>query len=398
MKKGIKQSRFGNLLDDVKTMNDFESVMGDLYKQGIQQLLQSEMSHFLGYDKNDIRGNNTGNSRNGSSTKILKSSNGKLKIDVPRDRNGEFEPLLIPKGQSTTEKIESVILGLYARGMSCQDITNQIEEIYGLEISKSFISDVTTKMTTHIDAWQNRPLEDTYCILWMDCIVVKVREDKKIVKKSIYIVLGLKEDGHKEVLGLWINNSESASFWMSVLNDLKARGIENIFIACTDNLTGFVQAIEATFPKTVCQLCVVHQIRNSLKFVNWKDRREFLKDLKAVYGAVNLDDAQNHFNLFKQKWETKYAYAIVSWEKNWQYLTNFFDFPQELRKIMYTTNTIESLNRAIRKYTKTKSVFPNERSAIKSVFLAIDQIQRKWSMPIRNWNLVVNQLMIKFGK
>jgi transposase-like protein len=251
-------------------------------------------------------------------------------------------------------------------------------------------------MTGHIESWQNRPLESTYCMLWMDCIVVKVRQDHRIVNKSIYIVLGLKDNGLKEVLGLWIHEAESASFWMTVLNELKERGVENILIACTDNLAGFVSAIEATFPHTICQLCVVHQIRNSIKYVQWKDRKSFLKDLKTVYGAVNIDQAAQHFEAFKLKWNDKYAYSIKSWESNWQYLTSFFDFPKEIRKIMYTTNTIEALNRGIRKFTKTKSVFPNDRAAIKSIFLAIDQIQRKWTMPVRNWGLVINQLMIKF--
>lgn len=396
MSKDISNLKFDNLLKGVKTMTDFESVMGGLYKQGIQHLLESEMSHFLGYDRHDPKGYHSGNSRNGTSHKSLKSSEGQIDIEVPRDRNSEFEPRIVPKGQSTTAKIEQVILGLYSRGMSTSDITEQIQDIYGLDISKSFISDITTKMTGHIEEWQNRPLESLYCLMWMDCIVVKVREDKKIVKKSFYIVIGLKESGHKEVLGLWVNNTESAAFWLYVLNDLKARGVERVLIACTDNLTGFTEAIEATFPDTVCQLCVVHQIRNSIKFVPWKDRKAFLKDLKEVYAAVNIDEALIKFDSFKLKWESKYGYAIKSWQKNWEYLTKFYDYPQELRKIMYTTNTIEGLNRGIRKYIKTKSVFPNEKAAIKSVFLAIDQIQSKWTLPIRNWNLVINQLMIKF--
>ncbi|MEE9373680.1 MAG: IS256 family transposase [Saprospiraceae bacterium] len=285
---------------------------------------------------------------------------------------------------------------MYSRGMSTADITEQIKDIYGLQVSKSFISDVTNKMTGHIESWQNRPLETIYYMVWMDCIVVKVREENWIVKKSVYIVLGLNETGHKDILGLWISNTESAAFWLSVLNDLKARGVERLLIACTDNLTGFTEAIEATYPDTVCQLCVVHQIRNSIKFVPWKDRKEFLKDLKLVYSAVNLEAAKVAFEKFKSKWNNKYAYAIKSWENNWNYLTNFFDFPQEIRKIMYTTNTIEGLNRGIRKYIKTKSVFPNEKSALKSIFLSIEQIQKKWTHPIRNWNLVLNQLMIKF--
>lgn len=397
MSKDVSNLNFDGLLEGVKSLNDFESVMSTLYKQGIQHLLESEMSHFLGYEKHIKRANRSDNNyRNGTFSKNLKTSEGNIQIEVPRDRNGEFHPTVVPKGQSTTHKIEKVITGLYARGMTTSDITEQIKEIYGLDVSKSFISDITTKMTGHIESWQNRPLESMYCLLWMDCIVIKVRQDHKIIKKSIYIVIGLKDTGHKEVLGLWIQQSESASFWLNVLNDLKARGVEKVLIACTDNLTGFVDAIEATFPDTVCQLCVVHQIRNSIKYVPWKDRKAFLKDLKLVYGAINLQQAQSAFEEFKNAWGKKYAYAIRSWENNWQYLTNFYDFPQELRKIMYTTNTIEGVNRAIRKYTKTKSIYPHDAAAIKSVFLAVEQLQSKWSMPIRNWNLVLNQLMIKF--
>jgi transposase-like protein len=396
MSKKNNNLDFTGLLQDVKTLDDFENVMSGLYKQGIQHLVDSEMSHFLGYEKHRKKEVDTINSRNGYYPKTLKTSEGQLKINVPRDRNGEFEPKVVPKGQSTTQKIEQVITGLYARGMTTSDITEQIKDIYGLNVSKTFISEITTKMTSHIDAWQNRPLEPLYCLMWMDCIRVKVRHDNRIVNKSVYIVIGLQESGHKDVLGLWIQDSESAAFWLNVLNDLKARGVERVLIACSDNLTGFTDAIQASFPNTICQLCVVHQIRNSIKFVPWKDRKAFLKDLKHVYGAINLKEAKGAFEAFKSKWEGKYAYAIRSWENNWDYLTSFFDFPQELRKIMYTTNTIEGLNRAIRKYTKTKSIYPNEAAAIKSIFLAVEQIQRKWSMPIRNWNLVLNQLMIKF--
>jgi len=395
-KKKEIQPDLSELLEGVSTMSDFESVMGNLYKQGIQHLLQSEMSHFLGYDKYDTEGYNTGNSRNGTTKKKVKTTKGQLEIEVPRDRKGDFEPIILPKGQSTTEKIEEVILGLYSRGMTTSDVKDQIEQIYGLKVSKTFISDVTTKMTSHIEQWQNKPLESIYYMVWMDCLVVKVRQDNKIVNKSVYIVLGLNETGHKQILGLWIANSESASFWLNVLNDLKARGVEQLLIACTDNLTGFTDAIEATFPDTICQLCVVHQIRNSIKFVPWKDRKEFLKDLKTVYAAVNLEAAKLAFEEFKEKWNNKYAYAIRSWENNWQYLTNFYDFPQEIRKIMYTTNTIEGLNRGIRKYIKTKSIFPNDKSALKSIYLAVMKFEEKWKNPIRNWNLILNQLMIKF--
>lgn len=396
MSKKEKQIDFGQMLDGVKTMNDFEGVMGALYKQGIQHLLESEMSHLLGYQKHDPQGNNSGNSRNGYTSKKLKSSDGEFDIQVPRDRNSEFDPMVVPKGQSTTEKIEQVITGLYSRGMSTADITNQIEEIYGLKVSKSFISSITGKMLVHIQEWQNRSLEPLYLILWMDCIVFKVRHEGKIINKSIYIVLGLKEDGKKEVLGLWIHQGESASFWLNVMTDLKERGVQDVLIACTDNLAGFTQAIEASFPQAVSQLCMVHQIRNSIKYVPWNDRKLFLADLKLVYKAVNLEEAELQFQAFKDKWSSKYPYAIRSWEANWKELTAYFEYPPEMRKIMYTTNTIEGLNRGIRKFTKTKTIFPTDQAAIKSVYLAIDQIERKWTMPIRKWNLILNQFLIKF--
>jgi len=384
------------MLDEVKTMKDFEGVMGSLYKQGIQQLLESEMSHLLGYDKNDPKGNNSGNSRNGHTTKKVRSSDGELEISVPRDRNSEFEPMIVPKGQSTTEKIEQVIIGLYSRGMSTSDITQQIEEIYGINISKSFISTITGKMLGHIAEWQNRPLEPLYLILWMDCIVVKVRHEGRIVNKSVYIVLGLKEDGRKEVLGLWIYQGESASFWLNVMTDLKERGVQDVLIACTDNLAGFTKAIQASFPQAISQLCMVHQIRNSIKYVPWNDRKAFLADLKLVYKATNLKEAEEQFVQFEEKWKSKYPYAIRSWKANWKELTAYFEYPPEMRKIMYTTNTIEGLNRGIRKFTKTKTIFPSDNAAIKSIYLAIDQIERKWTMPIRKWNLILNQFLIKF--
>ena len=396
MSKKEKEINFAQMLDGVKTMNDFEGIMGSLYKQGIQHLLESEMSLLLGYEKHNPEGNNSGNSRNGYTSKKLKSTDGELEIKVPRDRNSDFDPLVVPKGQSTTQKIEQVIIGLYSRGMSTADITNQIEEIYGLNVSKSFISSITDKMVFHIQEWQNRSLEALYLILWMDCIVFKVRHEGKIINKSIYIVLGLKENGKKEVLGLWIHQGESASFWLNVMTDLKERGVQDVLIACTDNLAGFTKAIEASFPQAVSQLCMVHQIRNSIKYVPWNDRKLFLTDLKLVYKAVNLEEAELQFQAFKNTWSSKYPYAIRSWEANWKELTAYFEYPPEMRKIMYTTNTIEGLNRGIRKFTKTKTIFPTDQAAIKSVYLAIEQIERKWTMPIRKWNLILNQFLIKF--
>jgi transposase-like protein len=372
--------------------------MNDLYKKGIQHLLNSEMSHLLGYDKHAIKGNNSGNSRNGSYGKKVKTSSGEIEVQIPRDRNSEFEPLIIPKGQTTTAKVESVITSLYAKGMSTQDVADQIEQIYGLSVSKVFISDITNKMLPSIQEWQNRPLEPIYYITWMDCICFKIRQDNKVINKSIYLVIGLKPDGFKEILGIWIAETESASFWLSVLSELKDRGVKSILIACTDNLTGFTSAIQASFQDTVTQLCIVHQIRNSVKFVPWKDRKIFIADLKEVYGAINLQSALVAFEKFKTKWNSKYSYAIKSWEKNWDNLIPLFNYPPELRKIMYTTNTIEGVNRAIRKFTKTKTIFPNDNAALKSVFMAIDQIQSKWTKPIRDFGIIHNQILIIFDK
>ena len=389
---------FSDILKDVKDLNDYDVAMNDLYKKGIQHLLNSEMSHLLGYDKHAIKGNNSGNSRNGYKKKKVKTSSGEIEVQIPRDRNSEFEPLIIPKGQTTTAKVESVITSLYAKGMSTQDVADQIEQIYGLSVSKVFISDITNKMLPSIQEWQNRPLEPIYYITWMDCICFKIRQDNRVINKSIYLVIGLKPDGFKEILGIWIAETESASFWLSVLSELKDRGVKSILIACTDNLTGFTSAIQASFPDTVTQLCIVHQIRNSVKFVPWKDRKIFIADLKEVYGAINLQSALVAFEKFKTKWNSKYSYAIKSWEKNWDNLIPLFNYPPELRKIMYTTNTIEGVNRAIRKFTKTKTIFPNDNAALKSVFMAIDQIQSKWTKPIRDFGIIHNQILIIFDK
>ncbi len=389
---------FTDIFKNVKDLNDFDVAMNGIYKIGIQQLLNSEMSHLLGYDKHSIKGNNSGNSRNGSYGKKVKTSQGEIEVQIPRDRNSEFDPLVLPKGQTTTAKVESVITSLYAKGMSTQDVADQIEQIYGFNVSKSFISDITNKMLPCIQEWQNRPLEPIYYITWMDCICFKIRQDNKVINKSIYLVIGLKPDGFKEILGIWIAETESASFWLSVLSEIKDRGVKSILIACTDNLTGFTTAIQASFPNTVTQLCIVHQIRNSVKFVPWKDRKIFIADLKEVYGAINLQSAMVAFEKFKTKWNSKYSYAIKSWEKNWDNLIPLFNYPPELRKIMYTTNTIEGVNRAIRKFTKTKTIFPNDQAALKSVFMAIDQIQSKWTMPIRDFGIIHNQILITFDQ
>ncbi len=372
-----------------KSKESFQDYFNSLFKQGIEEMLQSELDEHLGYIKHDKVGYNTGNSRNGTFSKTITTENvGEVILNIPRDRNGEFEPQIIPKGQTISSKIEDAILGMYSRGMTTSDVRNQVLEIYGLEISETTVSNITERIMVCAKEWQQRPLESLYYAVWMDGIMLKIRDDGKVINKCIYIVIGLNEEGMKEVLGFWIEKTESAAFWMSVLTDLKARGVEDILIACTDNLKGFTQAISAVFPDTVTQLCIVHQIRNSCKFVVYKDRREFCADLKKVYTAINNQIALDELEKFKLKWKPKYKYAITSWEENWDNLSSYFEYPLELRRIIYTTNTIENLNRGIRKYTKTKTQFVNENAATKSIYLSIKNIEKAWSKPITKWGLM----------
>ena len=380
-----------------RSKESFQEYFNSLFKQGIEEMLKCELDEHLGYSKHAKDGYNTGNSRNGSFPKTINTENiGEVVLNIPRDRNGAFEPLIIPKGQTISSKIEEAIIGMYSRGMTTSDVRKQVSEIYGLEISETTVSNITEGIMTSAKEWQQRTLEPVYFAVWMDGIILKVRTDNKVINKCVYIVIGLKPDGMKEVLGFWIEKTESAAFWMSVLTDLKARGVEDILIACTDNLKGFTQAIKAVFPQAVTQLCIVHQIRNSCKFVVWKDRLVFCQDLKKVYTAINTAVALEEFEKFKLKWQGKYKYAITSWEDNWENLSNYFEYPLELRKIIYTTNTIENLNRGIRKYTKTKTQFPNENAASKSIYLAIKNIEDAWVLPIKQWGLILNQYLIIF--
>lgn len=380
-----------------KDKENFQEYFNSLFKQGIEAMLQAELDEHLGYSKHTVKGYNSGNSRNGSFPKTITTENvGDVVLNIPRDRNGEFEPRIIPKGETISTKIQEAILGMYSRGMTTSDVRKQVEEIYGLQISETTISNITERVMESAKEWQQRALEPVYFAVWMDGIVLKIREDGKLINKCVYIVIGLKPDGMKEVLGFWIEKTESASFWMSVLTDLKARGVEDILIACTDNLKGFTQAIKAVFPEAVTQICIVHQIRNSCRFVILKDRKEFCKDLKMVYTAINKTAALEELEKFKLKWQSKYKYAITSWEENWDNLSNYFNYPLELRKIIYTTNTIENLNRGIRKYTKTKTQFPNENAASKSIYLSIKNIEDAWKRPIHNWQIILHQFIIIF--
>jgi len=384
-------------LRKIKSLKEYDDYFHELYKQGIEAMLKAEMGEHLGYPKNDPSGRNTGNSRNGYSGKTLKTNLGEIPLEVPRDRNATFDPLVVPKYQRMSGKIEHAILTMYSRGMTVRDIEETIKEMYGIEVSEGSISNITNAVLDNIKEWQQRPLEPVYFVVWMDGIVIKIRQNGKVQGKTIYLMIGLKENGLKEVLGMWINETESASFWLGVLTDLKARGVKDILIACTDNLAGIRQAIKSAFPQTITQLCVVHQIRNSVRYVTWKDRKEFLADLKVVYAAINREMAYDALEEFAKKWGAKYAYAIKSWRDNWDELTSYFDFPMEIRKIIYTTNAIESLNSTIRKYTKTKTVFPDDQAALKAVYLAIANVEKKWTMPLPSWGPIINQMIIKFG-
>lgn len=381
-----------DFLKQFKSGEELNSFLKDLQKRGIEKMLEGELDAHLGYTKN--KHSPTSNSRNGTTKKKIRTSFGESEIEVPRDRSSSFDPMIVPKRKSMVDGIENVIISLYAKGMSTRDIGEQIREVYNFDVSASTISRITDVITKDIVAWQNRPLEPVYLVVWMDGIVFKVRENSKVINKTVYIAIGLRRDGKKEVLGLWLGKNESASFWMSVLTDMKARGVEDLLITATDNLNGFTSTIKAVFPESKTQICVVHQIRNACKYVVWKDRRAFTRDMKKIYDAPTKQAALAALEDFANIWEDKYSYAIKSWKDNWDELTVFFEFPVEIRKIIYTTNLIENLNGKIRKYTKNKLSFPTDEAVMKSVYLAVREVTKKWSMPVRNWGIILNQFLI----
>lgn len=385
-----------DFLKQFKTGEDLYSFLGQLQKRGLEKMLEGELDAHLGYEKHEKT--TTPNARNGFSNKKIKTSFGESEIQVPRDRDASFNPIIVPKRQNMLDGLENVIVSLYAKGMSNSDIEEQIREVYNFEVSTSTISRITDSVSNDIVAWQNRPLEPIYLIVWMDGIVFKVRENSKVVNKTIYLAVGLNRDGKKEVLGMWLGKNESASFWLGVMTDLKARGVEDILITATDNLNGFTQTIKNVFPESQTQICVVHQIRNSARYVVWKDKKAFSADMKLIYNAPTKQAAKASLEDFAVKWNDKYPYAVKSWTENWEELTVFFDFPIEIRKIIYTTNLIENLNGKIRKYTKNKLSFPTDDAVLKSVYLALREATKKWSMPIQNWGLILNQFLTIFEK
>lgn len=384
-----------DFLKQFKTAGELNSFLQQLQKRAVEKMLEGELDAHLGYEKHQVSDNP--NSRNGHSSKTIKNSFGEAEIKVPRDRDGSFEPALVPKRKSMAEGVENVIISMYAKGMSNQDIEEQIRELYDINVSTSTISRVTNTVAEDIVAWRNRPLDPVYLIVWMDGISFKVRENSKVVNKTVYIAVGLRTNGLKEILGLWLGKNESSAFWMGVLTDLKARGVEDILITATDNLNGFTDTIKASFPQSVTQICVVHQIRNACRYVVWKDRRAFTRDMREIYTAPTKDAAWAALNDFAKKWDSKYSYAIKSWRDNWDELTVFFDYPVEIRKIIYTTNLIENLNGKIRKYTKNKLSFPTDDAVMKSVFLAAREASKKWTMPIKDWGTILNSFLLIFG-
>ena len=401
MTHNIENTKINEAVDIlIGSDSDFSNVLGkeglikQLSKCILERALEAEMQAHLGYDRYER--NASENARNGSFKKNLTTENGQLELEVPRDRKGSFEPVVVKKKQTRIEGLDDKIISLYAKGMSVSDIKIQMQELYGAEISESLISRITDDVIDEVKLWQSRALESVYPIVFFDCLVVKVRQDKRIINKSVYVALGIDLSGRKDVLGLWISDNEGAKFWLNNLTELRNRGLSDILIACTDNLTGMSDAIAAVYPKCEHQLCIVHQIRNSLKFVSYKDRKELAGDLKPIYQAVTEDEAQSALEYFEEKWGKQYPQIAKSWYNNWDNLMIFLQYPEAIRRIIYTTNSIESLNNQLRKVTKNKRVFPSDESVFKTLYLTIEYITRKWSMPIQNWNEAMAHFLIKF--
>ena len=383
---------------DINDMTDinalFKEFVGDILENG----LEAELDDELGYSKYDYRNKDTDNSRNGHSTKTMKTSFGEVDIAVPRDRKGEFEPQLVRKQQtSLSGDIEEKILSMYAKGMTTRDIDAHIREIYGIEVSDSTVSRITDKILPVVKEWQQRPLEEIYAVVFLDAIHYHVRSEGQIVKKAVYIAIGINMEGIKEVLGMWVGENESAKYWLSILNGLKNRGVEDILSACVDGLTGFDNAIEAVYPKTEIQQCIIHQIRNTTRFVSYKDIKALMADLKRVYAAVDEETALYELEAFGEKWNGKYPKIAQSWEANWPKLSTYFKYPQEVRTLIYTTNAIEGFNRQLRKVTKSKSVFPTDDSLLKMLYLAMMDITKKWTGKRRDWGIIHSQLEVFFA-
>ncbi len=388
-----------SLLSGYKKPEDLigeNGLLKQLTKALVERVLEAEMEAHLGHGKNEPVANPAGNTRNGKSRKTLKGEFGELPVEIPRDRHGSFEPQLIPKHQTRWNGFDDKIISLYARGMTVREIQSHLEEMYGTEVSPTLISSVTDAVADEVKAWQSRPLDALYPIVYLDCIHVKVRDTGIVRAKAVYLALGINMSGEKELLGIWIAQTEGAKFWLQVVTELKNRGVQDIFIACVDGLKGFPEAIETVFPKTDVQLCIVHLVRYSLNYVSWKLREEVAADLKAIYSAATVEDAEVRLAEFKEKWGTAYPPIVQSWQRNWARIIPFFDYPPEIRRVIYTTNAIESVNMSLRKITKNRGSFPNDEALLKLFYLALNNISKRWTMPIRDWKAALNRFTIQF--
>ena len=385
-------------LSGVKGMEDIQQLFRETIAEFMESGLDAEMDEHLGYDRYDVQGKETDDSRNGHSRKTLRTSFGDTTIQVPRDRKGEFDPVILRKNQtSISQDVEAKILSMYAKGMSTTDIGDHIRDIYGIEVSESTVSRITDKVLPEAREWQQRPLESVYAVMFMDAIHYHVRSEGQIVKKAVYIAIGIDLSGRKDVLGMWVGENESAKYWATVLNSLRNRGVEDVFIACTDNLTGFANAIEAVFPKADIQNCIIHQLRNSSKYVSYKDLKALMADLKKVYAAVDEPTAEAALEAFSARWDKKYPKISASWRENWPNLSTYFKFPEELRRLIYTTNAIEGFNRQLRKVTKAKAVFPTDDSLLKMLYLAMLDITKKWTGRRQDWAVIHAQLAVYYA-
>ncbi len=395
----VSNELIDSLLADYKKPEDLigeHGLLKQLTKRLIERALEAEMAEHLGHGKHESVANPAGNARNGRSKKTLKGEFGELPIQIPRDRLASFEPQLVPKHQTRWAGFDDKILSLYARGMSVREIKAHLEEMYGAEVSPTLISSVTDAVMDEVRTWQSRPLDALYPIVYLDCIHVKVRDNGMVRTKAVYLALGVNLAGEKELLGIWIAQTEGAKFWLQVVTELKNRGVADIFIACVDGLKGFPEAIESVFPRTAIQLCIVHMVRHSLNYVSWKLRKEVAADLRAIYTAATSDEAERQLDAFDAKWGVAYPSIIQSWRRNWARIIPFFDYPPEIRKVIYTTNAIESVNMSLRKVSKNRGSFPSDDAVLKLFYLALEKISQKWTMPIRDWKAALNRFTIQF--
>lgn len=387
------------LMKDYKKPEDLigeNGLLKQLTKRLLERAMQTELTEHLGYEKHAPTGKNSGNSRNGGYKKTISGDFGNLDITTPRDRNSTFEPVILPKGETRFTGFDDKIISMYARGMTTRDIQGHLQEIYGIDVSPTLISQVTDAISEEVLLWQNRPLDEVYPIVYLDAVRIKVRHDSRVINKAVYLAIGINMDGIKEVLGMWTSENEGAKFWLQVVTELKNRGVKEIFIACVDGLKGFPEAIEAVYPNTQIQLCIVHMVRHSLNYVSWKQRKEVATDLKAIYQAPSVEMAEKNLDAFAAKWDASHPTIARSWRSNWERITPLFSYPTDIRKAIYTTNAIESLNMSLRKVTKNRGHFPSDEAMFKLLYLALKNIAKKWTMPIRDWKSALNQFSIMF--